>query len=243
MIKPEIVLVKDFISLLKNASKSDLEFFINQTTRDIQVEDEVLKQFAGKDATFFYKSKMLQKPMGKIVPVFDLVLKRRELDPTGELNSEISKFLWYDTTSTDKITKTVSIIKAANEDEEERTVFGEVLVPDEVDAHGDIYSADEVRKAAWFFMENFGNIGFMHRFFVNGDVKILESYVTQSGMTITDSKGNDRKIKKGTWLMRVRVISDSIWQMVKEEKLTGFSIGGVATVQQLKKFIKEFSHE
>jgi hypothetical protein len=46
---------------------------------------------------------------------------------------------------------------------EERYVLGVVLEPESVDAQKDIYSAAEVREAAHRFMEEYRNLGFMHR--------------------------------------------------------------------------------
>lgn len=237
MIKKELQINSCHVKLLKGGSTP--EFFIDSETRNPMIEDMIMKEFGDGDATFFYKNKFFKSPMVKTTSIYDLVLKRRNIPFDEKINSEIQKFLWYDTMQ-GNITKNVEILKAedAGEDEDQ-IVFGEVLVPEDVDAHGDIYSAKEVRDAAWFFMENFGNIGFMHRFFINGEVKILESYVTLKSMTLVDMKGKKRDIKKGTWLMRTRILSEAIWQMAKDGKLTGFSIGGLATVQQLKKFLED----
>ena len=129
--------------------------------------------------------------------------------------------------------KVVQLYKA----DEDRTVFGEVLVPDEVDAHGDIYGARDVQLAAWFFMEKFANIGLMHEKFINGDVKILETFIAPVDMMLVATDGTKRSIKKGTWMMRVRILKDELWGEVKAGLLTGFSIGGIATVQELKKML------
>lgn len=116
-----------------------------------------------------------------------------------------------------------SIIKAeAAKVQDEYTVLGEVLVPDEVDAQNDTYSADEVRKTAWKFMEEYQVFGFMHKD-IGINVKVLESFLAPIDYTV-----NGAKIKKGTWLVRVRVLDSSIWKDIKSGKLTGFSIGGTA---------------
>jgi len=106
---------------------------------------------------------------------------------------------------------------------EERFVLGVVLEPETKDSQGDIYSADEVRKAAHGFMEKFQNVGLQHRKLVNGKVRILESFVAPA-----DHKLGKAAVKKGTWLLGVRVVDDALWFAVKSGKLTGFSIGGSA---------------
>jgi DNA adenine methylase len=98
-----------------------------------------------------------------------------------------------------------------------------VLEPETIDAQEDIYSSAEIRGAAHRFMEDFQDVGLMHKMRVNGAVKIVESYLAPS-----DLKVGDTAIKKGTWLLGVRVLSDTLWKDVQEGRLTGFSIGGSA---------------
>lgn len=118
--------------------------------------------------------------------------------------------------------KTIPLIKGVDPNDE-RYVLGIVLEPEVVDAQGDIYSAAEIRQAAHRFMEDFGGLGLMHRFIVNGQVKVLESYLAPADLDI-----GDVRVRKGTWLLAVRVLSDELWEQVKDGRLTGFSIGGSA---------------
>lgn len=114
----------------------------------------------------------------------------------------------------------------AKQDEDERTAFGIVLEPETVDSQSDIYSEQEICQAAWKFMEDKQQIGLMHRTMVH-NVKVLESYVAPVDMEV-----HGMKIKKGTWLMRVRILDNVIWSQVKSGQLTGFSIGGSALRQK-----------
>ncbi len=107
---------------------------------------------------------------------------------------------------------------------DERFVLGIVLEPEVVDAQGDIYSADEIRHAAHQFMEDFGGLGLMHRYRVNDQVKVVESYLAPSDLAV-----GGQQVRKGTWLLGVHIWSDDLWGQVKDGSLTGFSIGGVAT--------------
>jgi len=72
-------------------------------------------------------------------------------------------------------------------------------------------------------MEEFGGLGVMHRLRVNGQVKILESFLAPVDFSV-----GDVRVRKGTWLLAVRVISAELWEQVKEGTLGGFSIGGSA---------------
>ena len=69
-----------------------------------------------------------------------------------------------------------------------------------------LYSPDEIRQAAHRFMEEFGGIGLMHRLAVNDQVKVLESYVAPVDFEVAGVP-----VKKGTWLLGVRVLSDELW--------------------------------
>lgn len=81
--------------------------------------------------------------------------------------------------------------------EELRLVTGVVLQPEVTDAQAEIYSHDEVRKAAHLFMSEYtgqGN-GIMHSEIVP-QLRIVESYIAPNDMTI-----NDQAVVKGSWLM------------------------------------------
>jgi site-specific DNA-adenine methylase len=106
---------------------------------------------------------------------------------------------------------------------DERYVLGIVLEPEVVDAQGDIYSAEEIRAAAHRFMEDFGGLGLMHRVLVNDQVKVLECYLAPVDFELAGVA-----VRRGTWLLGVRVLSDELWAQVKDGGLTGFSIGGSA---------------
>jgi len=120
------------------------------------------------------------------------------------------------------IEKLCALLKDVAPDDE-RYVLGVVLVPEQVDAQGDVYSQQEVRQAAHRFMEEFGGIGLMHQLRVNDQVKVLESYLAP-----VDFELGDVAVPKGTWLLAVRVLSDELWARVRTGELTGFSIGGTA---------------
>lgn len=117
------------------------------------------------------------------------------------------------------LSKRIPLLKTS----EERYVFGIVLEPERVDAQQDIYSAAEVRDAAHRFMEEYRNLGLMHREILGEQVKILESYLAPA-----DFEADGTRIKKGTWLLAVRVTDDDLWRQIKAGELTGFSIGGSA---------------
>jgi len=105
---------------------------------------------------------------------------------------------------------------------EEQIVCGIVYEPDEVDAQGDTASAEEIRKAAYQFMEE------VQAFKVNHQgrpvkARVLESYVAPDDLTIAG-----HRVKKGSWLLTTRILDKTVWEDIKSGKLTGYSMAGYA---------------
>ena len=63
----------------------------------------------------------------------------------------------------------------------------------------------------------------MVRLRVNVQVKVLESFLAP-----IDFEVGEVTVRRGTWLLAVRILSDELWAQVKDGQLTGFSIGGSA---------------
>lgn len=107
--------------------------------------------------------------------------------------------------------------------EEERIVYGVVLEPNGVDKQQDTISEGEIRQAAHKFMEDFGVLGLQHTEAINGEAKLLESFIAPA-----DFEVNGDTITKGSWVMAERILNDDLWSAVKKGEITGFSIGGSA---------------
>lgn len=118
--------------------------------------------------------------------------------------------------------KFVQIYPVDKADNDEHIVCGIVYEPDIVDAQGDKANEAEIRKAAYQFIEN------IQKFKVNHKgkavkVKLLESYIAPQ-----DFKISGQEVKKGSWVLTVRVLDDKIWTDVKKGILTGWSMAGWA---------------
>lgn len=107
---------------------------------------------------------------------------------------------------------------------DEHIVCGIVYQPDVVDSQGDEASAEEIKKACYLFMEKARVFKVMHKG-KKVKVEILENYIAPQNLTI-----GEKKIKKGTWLMTVRINDDKIWKQIKAGTLTGFSMAGEARI-------------
>lgn len=110
------------------------------------------------------------------------------------------------------------ILKA---DPEKHYVTGIVYEPMSEDTQGEYMTAEEITKAAHWFMKNQGAVDLQHCFEKCEGAEVVESYVTKCDMTI---EGED--IKKGTWIMTVEVEDPDVWSSIEKGDITGFSMGG-----------------
>lgn len=140
--------------------------------------------------------------------------------------------------------------------EEERFVLGLVMEPNDgsdgtelrADTDGEIYNAHEVRKAAhWFMEQGEGLFGLLHgekggEIFESGDPKIvlLENYITPLDLPENTFGEGSPAVKKGSWLMGLRINDPGIWERIKDGELNGLSLGGVAREFKLEQEGFEF---
>ena len=130
--------------------------------------------------------------------------------------------------------KEVSVAKAV--DTEKRKALFVVLAPDEVDLHGDVYSADEVEKACHSFNVHCQKANLFHR--VETEDAIVEQSYTAPVDIKLDTLDGEKLIKKGTWLQQWyfpegNTASDVMWEMVKSGDISGVSIGAYAKAEKL----------
>lgn len=121
---------------------------------------------------------------------------------------------------------TVQVVKAVNEELKQATFI--VMIPDEVDLHGDITSEDEVRKACHNFNKFCGNANLFH-VAQTEKFEFAESYIAP-----TDFVLGDKFVKKGTWLTTIQVLDDTLWELVKSGEINGVSIGAIASVTTIE---------
>lgn len=108
--------------------------------------------------------------------------------------------------------------------EEEHIVAGIVYEPNAEDTQGDYTTEDEIRKAAYSFMEE------AQRYKVNHKGKEVKANVLESYIAPQDLEMVGNKIKKGSWILISRVLDEEIWRLIKAGELQGLSMAGTATV-------------
>lgn len=110
-------------------------------------------------------------------------------------------------------------------DEELKQVTYVAMIPDHTDLHGDYTSEAEVRKAKESFNKSMMRANLFH-LVMTDTFDVIESYLAPCDMVL-----NDQFVKKSTWLITLQVNDDSLWQMIKDDEITGISIGALASVE------------
>lgn len=129
------------------------------------------------------------------------------------------------------LTKEIKLI--AKEDETKQLAYGLVYEPDVEDAHGDSMTAEEIEKSAHYFMQH-QHIDKQHNFDDSTDYgHVVESYIAPADLVIG---GVD--VVKGSWLMAVKA-SDSVWEEIQKGEVTGFSLAGMAEIEEVAKSVKD----
>lgn len=120
----------------------------------------------------------------------------------------------------------LQVTKAVNTDLMQATFV--VMVPDEVDLHGDITSVEDVRKACHNFNKFCRKSSLFH--LVETDTfDIAESWISPVDFSL-----GGKFVKKGTWLCTVQVHDDDLWQLIKKGDICSVSIGAMAKVQKIE---------
>lgn len=111
-----------------------------------------------------------------------------------------------------------AVFKSTND--EKRLVYGVVLEPDTFDLHEDLMSFDTIEMASHTYLEKSRLVGEQHE-------TAAEAVVVESFLAPVDYMMGEQQVKKGSWVMVVKVYSDGLWADIKKGAYTGFSIGGV----------------
>lgn len=139
-----------------------------------------------------------------------------------------------------KVLRDTAVVRKAEDGQaEERFVMSLVLEPNDgndgaplkPDTQGDIYSADDVRKAAHAWMEHHGAVDLNHSWKDLGKERIrtLESFLAPAAFDV-----GGYKVLKGSWMLGIRVVDDELWKAVKSGDLGAYSIGGTAVRQSVE---------
>ena len=116
----------------------------------------------------------------------------------------------------------VSLVsKIAMVEEEKRLVYGVVLVPDEVDSQGDVARAEVIEEAAHDYLASSRAVSKMHM--EPASASVVESYIAPCDLRLSENE-----VKKGSWVITVKVGDEELWGRIRSGEYGGFSVGGLA---------------
>jgi len=111
-------------------------------------------------------------------------------------------------------------LSKAVETEFEGLIYCVVLEPDSEDLQGDVLRFDTIQKAAHTFLSKYRVIGDSH-------VRVADAEVVESYVAPVDFVVQSEPIKKGSWVMTIKINDPELRSQVLEGEITGLSIGGV----------------
>lgn len=116
-------------------------------------------------------------------------------------------------------------------DQEQRYVLGVAYQagPDPriqrgADGGRDFFSAEELEKAAWGFLQGGPAVGLFHADGTTGAATVVESYIWRGGDW---DLGDGTVVRKGDWLIGA-VLDERAWDLYKSGRITGWSPQGSA---------------
>ena len=123
--------------------------------------------------------------------------------------------------------KTEFEVKFASMDEDLQIVYGIALEPDETDSHGDTITKAEIEKAAHGYALTPMVVGEAHT--KKAKATPVETYIAP-----VDFELGGQSVKKGSWIMAIKVHSKKLWKGVKDGSFTGLSIGAFVKKRPFK---------
>lgn len=111
-------------------------------------------------------------------------------------------------------------------DQYKQIVYCVVLSPEETDLQDDIMSAEDIEKTAHDYLVNARVVGRVHRSKMDADV--VESYIAPQDFN-ADGQFGPQVVKKGAWVIGIKVLDPMDWKKVLSGEYTGVSVGGMGT--------------
>ena len=206
---PDAVIIKDY--------KTDKNYEIEYAIIDDEIKSgepkEVEIVYILKSLLEVAKDKVSEKGMNEALRIYLHYIANQKWP--GEKEEETRK----GTELTGPIFKKV---------EKQRIVYAAVLVPGEPDLDADkgekILTAEEIEMVAHKWMEEYGNIDYMHG--LNNVAKPIETFILPMDWEV-EAFGEKMLLPKGTWILAAKVVNDTVWKKVENGELTGFSIMGI----------------
>lgn len=131
--------------------------------------------------------------------------------------------------------KPSQMVTMASVQQDKRTIIGPALIPEKIipridertgEEYDVYFTAQTVKQASeWFLRRNFSNNHtFEHQFSIDG-VSVVESWIVEDPER-DKSALYGLSMPAGTWMVRLHVGNDQIWEQVKSGSVQGLSIEG-----------------
>jgi len=135
------------------------------------------------------------------------------------------------------------------EDDDQRVVIGPSMIPDMKiprSEGGEIYyvyfTKETIAKAAELFLKHdrASKQNTDHKDNFTKEIYLMESWIIEDEYDKAYRKYGFKNLPIGTWMVKMRVMDDKVWQEVKEGKYKGFSVQGDFILGQ-EKYEKAFA--
>jgi len=112
------------------------------------------------------------------------------------------------------------LVKAGPDADAQQIIYCVVLEPDTEDLQGDVISAQEIEKVAHEYAIESRVVGDSHS--TVADASVVETFIAPADFPA----GDGSVIKKGSWVMAIKIHDKSLWYAVQAGEYDGLSIGG-----------------
>lgn len=125
----------------------------------------------------------------------------------------------------EKILKSKPELPIFKADSEKQVVYCVVLAPNEIDLQEDYMYPEDIEKAAHDYLMRSRVIGASHKRGI--DATPVESYIAPQDLVYEGGPYGSQEVKKGSWVIGIKVHDPVEWEKVKSGEYTGVSVGGL----------------
>ncbi len=114
--------------------------------------------------------------------------------------------------------------KVMKSDAAKQIVYGVVLTPEEIDSQGEWMTPQDIERTAHLYLQKSRVVGSNHAGLVNAVP--VESYISPCDFTMDSDVYGKQDVKKGAWVVAMKILDPKEWDKIIEGEYTGFSVGG-----------------
>jgi hypothetical protein len=197
--------VKDIYNVLTKLEKS-VDF--RKRLEDKGPTEEIIKFYAYGGSSGLAWSRMILKEQ-------NIVKSHRGVITEADINKD----------GDDKTYGKIQVAKAVNEELMQVTY---VAMKPGVDLQLDEVNLEDIRLAKESFNKSMMRANMFHMVMTD-TFDIIESYLAPTTMIL-----NKSVVEEGEWLVTLQIYDNALWNMIKNDEITGVSIGALASVQNLE---------